>query len=184
MTPAARLDPTRILVVKRAQEHDGYSPDNRWKTAINWTGDVVSKKVEGKLWEKEPKEMTRALIGDYYAELYWKPVLESLADGRSFEGSEWLSGICALPPEAFITTRRTTLINLYSRSSKAIHHEYVTEIPSMFDRVSSIDLVHQVLKVLSEFAVLLDSLPHVPYRLGHTKVYTIIKKIENFEVAK
>jgi len=180
----ARLDPTRILFVKRTQQQPSYTADRSWKTAIRWTGDVIAEKTSGAIWDKSnPEQMTRALLGDYYASLYWQPALERLADAQISGDSEWLTGLRALTVEAFIGSRRGNLIALYSQSSKAIHHEYVFPT-GMIDRDTSIVLILAVLKVLTEFAVLLNLLPHVPYRLDSAMVFSSIREIEGYEVGK
>lgn len=178
-----RLDPTRLLFVKRVQEMPAYAPDRVWKTAIRWQGDVVADKVNS-LWHEgaNPKDMTRALVGDYYASLYWKPALKRLSDISVAGKGAWLATLQGLDENAFIGTRRSALTSMFSESSKAIHHEYVVPVTSTYDRETSRQMLSRVLQTLSEFGVLANMLAHIPYRLDVGSALNAILALEDYEV--
>lgn len=178
-----RLDPTRVLVVKRMQEQPGYSPDRVWKSAIRWQGDVVAEKVNA-LWADSvaPKDITRALVGDYYANLYWRPAMDKLADSDSSGAGEWAADLKRMTADQFIGARRNTLVAIFSQSSKAIHHELVVPASSMFDVATSKQLLTKVMQSLCEFGLLINFLPHTPYRLSYEETFEAIAAIEKYEV--
>lgn len=181
----SRLDPTRILFVKRTQELPAYAPDRVWKTAIRWQGDVVADRVPT-LWSEAatPKDMTRALVGDYYANLYWRTAHERLAD-TDIEGSgAWLAVVKGLTFEQFLGTRRNLLSAMFSTSSKAIHHEYVIPVAGMFDRATCLQLVTDATRTLSELGALLNLLPHTPYRADVQLAFGAVLAVEQFEVSQ
>lgn len=174
-----RLDPTRLLFVKRTQELPSYSTDHVWKTAIRWQGDVLGERVTN-IWSNNvaPKEMTRALVGDYYSDLYWRPALLALGDMDVSLGGRWLQELQALEPNAFVPSRRSALSKAFSESSKGIHHEFVIPPASRFDKTTCKALVTSVLKTVSEFGVLINLLPHVPYRITSSDAFNAIARIE------
>ena len=178
-----RLDPTRLLFVKRVQEMPAYAPDRVWKTAIRWQGDVVADKVN-QLWHEgaSPKEMTRALVGDYFSSLYWRPALQVFADVSVVGHGAWLAAIQGLTADAFIASRRSTLSSAFSESSKAIHHEYVVPVTSIYDKETSRQLIARVLQVLAEFGFLINCLAHIPYRAEAAATLLAVREIESYEV--
>lgn len=178
-----RLDPTRLLFVKRIQEIPAYAPDRVWKTAIRWQGDVISEKVSN-LWHENasPKEMTRALVGDYFSSIYWRPALQRFVDVSVLGRSVWLASMQGVGEDEFVATRRNTLSSIFSETSKAIHHEYVVPVTSLYDKETSKLLLNRVIQVLCEFGFLINLLAHVPYRVEIGPAVEAVSAIENFEV--
>jgi hypothetical protein len=177
-----RVDPTRLLVVKRTQQCSNYDTKQPWNSAVRWQGDVVDEKVQ-QLWEpkKQYKDMTKALLGDYYVALYWKSALQRVAD-LDITGGTWWAGIKAVTIEEFSDSRRSSIRNLYSQSSKGVHSEFVVPPGSLYDRLTIINLTSQIIQILSELGLLVNFLPHVAYKLGPLEAVTFLNGIENTEV--
>lgn len=177
-----RIDPTRVLVVKRVQEHGNYDTTKAWNAAIRWQGDVVDKKV-GDLWtpERSYKEMTKALFGDYYVEIYWKTALAKIQD-PTLVGGSWLAAIRSKSIEEFATSRRELVSKLYSESSKGIHSEFVVPPGSKYDRMTVANMATKVIEVLSELGLLVNLLPHIAYTLSKTDASAIFTELESVEV--
>ncbi|MDH1070857.1 hypothetical protein N5B96_15520, partial [Acinetobacter johnsonii] len=84
----ARIDPFKILLMKRKQEQSDYDLGKPHSSAIRWQGDVTDKSISN-LWEdKSLKDPSRAIFGDYQIELVLIRSAELVID----EGSEELMG--------------------------------------------------------------------------------------------
>jgi hypothetical protein len=179
---AGRLDPTRILVVKRTQEHGNYDTGKAWNSAIRWQGDVVDEKVAD-LWapKRHYREMTKALFGDYYVEIYWTVALGLLSDS-SVVGGNWLASIKGKTASEFAATRRELISKLYSESSKGVHAEFVIPPGSMYDKMTVANLASQAVQLLSEIGLLVNLLPHIAYRLANTSSFHIFNDLETIEI--
>jgi hypothetical protein len=177
-----RLDPTRVLVVKRIQEHGNYDTSKAWTAAIRWQGDVLDKKA-GDLWtpDKSYKDMTKALFGDYYVELYWKTALVKIQD-PAFAGGGWLAAIRNKGIEEFAHSRRELVGKLYSESSKGIHSEFVVPPGSKYDKMTVANMAAKVIELLSELGFLANMLPHIAYTLPKANAYEIFNELESVEV--
>jgi len=177
-----RIDPTRVLVVKRVQEHGNYDTTKPWNAAIRWQGDVLDKKVSD-LWtpEKSYKEMTKAIFGDYYVELYWKTALAKIQD-PAITGGSWLAAIRRKSIDEFANSRRELVGKLYSESSKGIHSEFVVPPGSKYDKMTVANMAARVIELLSELGLLVNLLPHIAYTLPKMEAAAIFTEIESVEV--
>lgn len=177
-----RMDPTRLLVVKRTQEHGNYDTRKSWNSAIRWQGDVLDEKVQD-LWtpKRSYKDMTKALFGDYYVEIYWTPAFNRLSE-QNFTGGSWLAEIKGQTITTFAATRRDSIGKLYSELSKGVHSEFVIPPGSMYDKLTVSNLVANVTKILSELGLLTNLLPHIAYALPKIDALEIFNEIENIEV--
>lgn len=179
---AGRLDPTRILVIKRTQQHGDYDTRKPWSSAIRWQGDVVDEKVTD-LWvpKRSYREMTKALFGDYYVEIYWSVALAVLLDSPA-TGGNWLASMKGQTAPQFATSRREQISKLYSELSKGVHAEFVIPPGSMYDRMTVSNLVGQAIQLLSEIGLLLNLLPHIAYRLPNAHSFDIFNNMETIEI--
>lgn len=177
-----RIDPTRLLIVKRTQQHGEYNTKQPWSSAIRWQGDVLDEKV-AELWtpKKQYKDMTKALFGDYYIDLYWNLALKKVADCEK-TGGTWLAEIKGMSIEEFSTRRRITISNLYSESSKGVHSEFVVPPGSLYDKLTISNLVSKIIQTLSELGLLINFLPHIAYRLDTEYAIELFNNIEEIEV--
>jgi len=71
----ARFDPFRVLLIREMQRSPEYQAGVRLKTAIQWQGDVLGEAKILNLWspEKSMDKVTRALLGDYFDHVIWRP---------------------------------------------------------------------------------------------------------------
>lgn len=177
-----RMDPTRILFTKRTQEHSGYVTGIPWKTAVRWQGDVMSDAVAN-LWNPShhPKDMTRAIFGAYYADLYWHPAMKRLADEGAGTGA-WVAGLRSVTPEQFVASRREGVGRLYSESSKGVHHEFVVPVGSRYDRATISQLVLGAIQAIAEVSLLVHLVPHAPYGASATDAFELFAASETIEV--
>ncbi|MHB2112042.1 hypothetical protein ACX64N_16240 [Raoultella planticola] len=177
-----RLDPTRLLIVKRTQQHGEYSTEKPWNSAIRWQGDVVDEKVK-KLWpvEKSYKDITKALFGDYYFDLYWQKALKRISDSES-SGGTWLAEIKGMEIDAFSARRRSSVSRLYSESSKGVHSEFVIPPGSLYDKLTIKSLASDIIQILSELGLLVNHLPHIAYRIEAVEAIELFNGIEEVEV--
>lgn len=177
-----RLDPTRLLIVKRTQQHGDYSTEKAWNSAIRWQGDVVDSKVD-KLWpvDKNYKDITKALFGDYYFDLYWQKALKKICD-TEITGGTWLAEIKGMEISIFSGRRRSSVSRLYSQSSKGVHSEFVIPPGSLYDRLTIKNLALEIIRVLSELGLLVNQLPHIAYRIETAEAIGLFNGIEQVEV--
>ena len=177
-----RIDPTRLLIVKRTQQHGEYNTKQPWNSAIRWQGDVLDEKVN-ELWspKKQYKDMTKALFGDYYIDLYWNLALKKVVDCEN-TGGTWLAEIKGMSIEEFSTRRRVTISSLYSESSKGVHSEFVVPPGSLYDKLTISNLVSKIIQTLSELGLLINFLPHIAYRLDTSYAIELFNQIEEIEV--
>ncbi|HAU5677135.1 TPA: hypothetical protein JD322_001349 [Citrobacter freundii] len=177
-----RLDPTRLLIVKRTQQHGDYSTEKAWSSAIRWQGDVVDSKVANP-WpaDKSYKDITKALLGDYYFDLYWQKALKKVCDSN-VQGGTWLAEIKGLDINAFSGMRRSSVSRLYSQSSKGVHSEFVIPPGSLYDKLTIKRLASEIIQLLSELGLLINHLPHVAYRIETDKAVQLFNGIEQVEV--
>jgi len=119
----ARLDPFRLLLIKRRQEQPHYDPATRHKIAIQWYGDVLlADKKPPRLENITSDKISRALLTDYTADIYWTPALINLLDEiKDKNESEWLKELEQIEPNGIVTYFRTEADALYSSLSKGIH---------------------------------------------------------------
>lgn len=179
-----RLDPMRLLVIRKVQQHAAYDRGTVWKSTIRWQGDVVAEKVSA-LWDKrsEYKDMTKALLGDYYEELFWRPALTHIVD-RPEDGppSTWLAQLKSAEPGRFTAQKRTEISQLYTALSKGVHHEFVMPPGALYDRQTVIDLVQRAIHVIADLAFVSHFISHAPYRLRPSAAIRLLRQAEDLEV--
>jgi len=99
-----RLDPFRVLVVREMQMRPDYAPEKRSLVSIQWSGDIHTEKKVDDLWkiDRNIKDMTRALLGDYYEHLFWRKAFQELLDGVPADrGGDWMRELGALIRRVF-----------------------------------------------------------------------------------
>ncbi len=181
----SRLDPLRILVVRQVQAQPSYHTNIPWKAAIRWQGDVLAAKKVLNLWgdELDYEKVTKALLGDYYDHLVWRPALQQLLGGTS-GGGNWLAQLGAISYESFTTRKRDEIGRLYSSLSKGIHHEFVLPPGALYDRATVVDLVQRTIHEVADIGLVSHFVAHACASLKHTDAVEIFNRIENLEVMK
>jgi len=175
----ARLDPFRILAVKRFQEHPDYDVAQRHKISIQWRGDVVTvDKPPSDLWAKEPtpQGIPRALLSAYFGDLYWAAGQEILLD--SFDDTRWVSELKKIPPDAVTTMFRSEAEKLYASLSKGIHPEFVIPPDKIYDSETVIDLLVRSIALITKMACVSHCIVTAGSRLRPREVINIVKRIE------
>jgi hypothetical protein len=180
-----RLDPVRLLVVRKIQEQPDYEISIPWKGSIRWQGDVLAAKKVGDLWGEavEYEKVTKALLGDYYEHLLWRPAVEHVLE-RGVVGGVWLAEIAAIDAAAFVPRKRHEIGVLYSSLSKGIHHEFVIPPGALYDRATVVDLVQRTVHLVADLALVSHFIGHASFSLNHDQAFDVFNRIENFEVLR
>lgn len=183
---AGRMDPFRLLSIRRIQKSPDYDRSIAWKAAMRWSGDVVSEMPTGDPWthKLDPQSMSRAVLGHFYNDLLWLPALQRLSDFSSSltdGGGQWLAEIVGRPPQAFCSTKRGTVNALYSELSKSVHFEGV--VPLVIpDRVTVVDLVNKSIREVAELALVVSFMEHPMSRMGAGAALNLFNEFESMEV--
>jgi hypothetical protein len=181
-----RLDPLRVLLVHQVQAQPNYTIEIPWKASIRWQGDVLAGKPVANLWGEalEYEKITKALLGDYYDHLVWRPAAERMATAVPV-GGNWLAELAGIDPSAFVARRRQEIGLLYSSLSKGIHHEFVMPPRvGLYDRNTVKNLLLRTVRVIADLALVSHFITHASFSLASTEAVDTFNRIENFEVMK
>ncbi|WNG43292.1 hypothetical protein F0U60_03675 [Archangium minus] len=179
-----RLDPLRVLVIRQVQAQAKYDTAIPWKASMRWQGDVLAKKVSN-LWgeELEYEKVTKALFGDYYDHLIWRPAIQRML-GSAKGGGAWLAELAAIDAEAFISRKRDEIGRLYSSLSKGIHHEFVMPPGALYDRNTVVDLVLRTVHMVADLGLISHFIAHASFSLKPDDALAAFNRIETIEVMK
>jgi hypothetical protein len=101
---SGRLDATRLLVLRGIQMSPDYNVGDVHKASFRWQGDVLGEKVDNLWAEKSAISPQRALLGDYYDNLYWRNAFSLMIDETTtVRPGAWLSKIKRLDEKAFVS---------------------------------------------------------------------------------
>lgn len=184
-----RLDPLRLLVVRQIQSQPEYVTSISWKTSIRWQGDVLTSegasKQEKELWGSglEYEKVHKALLGQYYDQLLWRPAHQRM-NSVSRPGGVWLNALAVVTPKSFVALKRIELGKLYSSLSKGIHHEFVMPPESVYDRDTIVDFIQRSAHVVADLALVSHFIPHALFALSPDEAIDAYNRIENMEVIK
>lgn len=178
-----RLDPFRLLSIRRIQKSHDYDRQVPWKAAMRWKGDVVADKPTNPWSDKmDPKDMTRAALGDFYDTLLWQPALKRLADYcESNVQGRWIPEILAKSVERFCSEKRGSLNALYSELSKAVHYEAVIPLAAL-DQVTIVERVNKCIREISELALVMAFMEHPVGKLDANRALDAFYELEVIEV--
>ncbi len=179
----ARLDPFRILILREKQTQPSYELGKPHSSSIHWQGDVLSKRVD-KLWADESlKAPTRALLGDYFAHIFFTPVATQLLDEiNDYSQGNWSATIQRHDARDLIARVRTNFERLYSSLSKGIHHEFVVPTAASLDRTTVKELINDVLFYVSTLALLVGFVPHVYKKMSANEMFSLYWEVERLEI--
>jgi hypothetical protein len=160
-----RFDPFRLLIMREKQLLEDYDYSVRNPIAINWNTDFISdQKSAGTIDSQTRAEnLPRSLFGKYYERVLWLEAMEKFGDHAKTPRSDWLIELNKTAPEAFIPTMRTSVQQLYSRCSKAIHQEFVIKNADYGDTLFLNVQLGQSLEYAAKLSVIFNSSPHVLY---------------------
>jgi hypothetical protein len=157
----ARIDPFKILLMKRKQEQSDYDLGKPHSSAIRWQGDVTDKSISN-LWEdKSLKDPSRAIFGDYQIELVLIRSAELVIDEGSEElMGEWYTTISRTDPKGAIALIHSKVKHVYSSLSKGIHHELLVPLESLLDRDTVKSLLNDTFFAVASISLLISQVPH------------------------
>ena len=184
----SRIDPFRVLLLKKAQSQSNFKVGKPNKSSIHWQGDVLAKEKVNNLWaDKNVQSPTRALVGDYYKELIWPQSIQSLRrEIDSNRGGEWfIEWIRNVEEEregGVVGKIRQNLEELYSSLSKGIHHEFVAPTQVSLDRTTIIELINKSISIISTLGLMLNSIDYVSNRIELVEAIRLYEEIQRSEV--
>lgn len=179
-----RLDPFRILTLYKSQTQADYELSSRRKMAFNWRGDVISSdKPPQDTWKDQAfSQLPRALIGAYYAEVFWSPAFEKMIDDGILTGSSpWELELLNTDPSSFAARQMKLLDSTYSSLSKGVHHEFVVRVSAMYDLATVTDLVRDAIKAASNLALVACYIEHASSHVDPAEALTLFHTIESQE---
>lgn len=158
----ARLDPFRILLLQERQKQPSFVLDRPHKSSIRWQGDVMSEGKVSDLWDdKALQNPTRALLGDYFAELIWNRNVDGLLDAiDSTKSGSWFDQIRQYDSKSLTSRVRGDMTNLYSSLSKGIHHELVIPMTASFDRSTVVELINGAIYNIASLGLITHVVRH------------------------
>ena len=177
----ARLDPFRVLVLRRIQQSPDYEIELRSNCALQWRGDFLADERVEQLWKsvRKPKDMTRALLGDYHDHVFWRPSFVSLLDGApDGRGGEWLSALRLISPDSFAAQMRSRAERAYTACSKGVHHEFVIPLSSYYDAQQMLDLLTEVVEVSATLGLVINCGVHIPFCLAKEQALAHFETIQ------
>ncbi|HEX5411333.1 MAG TPA: hypothetical protein VFZ27_05680 [Terriglobia bacterium] len=178
----ARLDPFRVLVLRQVQQSPDYEVERRNSCALQWKGDFLpDEKVDENLWRpsRKPKDITRALLGDYHDHVFWRPSFVNMRDNIPEGcGGQWLSDLRLVSPDSFTRQIRSRAERAYTASSKGIHHEFVIPLAAYYDTQQILELLTEAIAVTSTLALVLNSGGHIPFCLASSEALTCFESIQ------
>jgi len=179
----ARIDPFKILLMKRKQEQPNYDLGKPNSSAVRWQGDVTEKPISN-LWdEKSLKDPSRAIFGDYQIELVLTRSAELVID----EGSEeimggWYTIISGVVPTSVIPLIHSKINNAYSSLSKGIHHELLVPPQSLLDRDTVKSLLNDTFFVVASMSLLISQVPYSYKKSNLEDSFADYKKSKELEL--
>ncbi|MFK5968553.1 MAG: hypothetical protein QM487_00265 [Candidatus Marithrix sp.] len=178
----SRIDPFRVLLVKRNQEQPNYNPAIRHKIAIQWSGDVITDQKPLPLEKLTYDKVSRALLTDHIAQIYWGPAFTYLIDNiRDSNESEWLNELTQLDlrnESNIVDYFRTEANELYSSLSKGIHQEFVIPQISIYDNETIKILLLRTICLVTKMALVSHCIPTISANIDLNVCLGYSKKIE------
>lgn len=139
----ARLDPFRVLAIRRSQMAPEFDISFRNPLALNWSVDVQGDE-KPREWAQKPhlKDLQRALLCKHFHDVFWQEAFTLVLDSvPSHRGFEWMARLKKIDPEGFTNAMRTQADRLYSELSKGIHYEFVIPLVTQYDSATVGDLL-------------------------------------------
>jgi hypothetical protein len=176
-----RLDPFRVLILREMQMRPDYAAEKRSLVSIHWFGDIHADKKVDDLWrtDRQVKDMTRALLGDYYEQLFWRRAFQSLMDGVSEErGGEWMRDLRRIPPDAFIPRARQKTASVYSSCSKGVHHEFVIPASNYYDTATLSSQLDDAIEIAATLALVANASKDILFQLPLDEAVECFERVQ------
>lgn len=181
----ARLDPFRVLVLRKYQQQSTYQIDKPNKSSIRWQGDVFAEGVKDLWSENSLKNPTRALLGDYYKTLIWEENFDKLLNAiKDIDGDQWISDLKRKPFSQFYNETSNEFSSVYSELSKGVHHEFVIPLSSAFDLVTIKLLIKKTIRNIATIGLFISVIYHTLNKLDIQTAILTYKEIQEMEVLK
>jgi hypothetical protein len=183
-TLLARMDPFRVLAAKRHQDADYYEAGRRSKSAVQWSGDIVSPEKPPKhLWSVDTREVgCRSLLGAWAEDIIWMPAFERFGDAVASSGfvDDWIADLSKKSIDRFCKELRSSLEGLFSKFSKGVHSELLAPRAAMFDPISIESDFRSTAQRITCLALLSHFSEHFDFRLDVMKAMQLADRIGRY----
>lgn len=180
----ARLDPFRVLVLRKYQQQPTYQINKPNKSSIRWQGDILADTAVNDPWsDKSLQNPTRALLGDYYKIIIWEDNFDKLLDAiEDVSGDRWISDLKRKSFLQFYNETLNDFSNVYSALSKGIHHEFVIPLSSTFDLETIRLLVEKTIRNVATLGLFVSVVDHTFNKLDVSTAISTYKKIQEMGI--
>lgn len=133
----ARIDPMRVIAVRKHQQHESYEEGRQNVSSISWTGDILpsDKYPSNDIWDivNLKKGTERSLLGWHIGEVAIAPGLRWILD-NPVSSSAWVTELGRVDNP--LIWLKVKVGKLYSLLSKGVHAEYLLDDEIAFDDAS------------------------------------------------
>lgn len=183
-----RIDPYRLITIYKVQSDGNYDIGTRTLCAVEWTGDIISRKQANVVWESKNKkdDFDRALLGNYFGEVIWKKAFMKLTDYLEDKNivSGWLDDILNQDEYHNFERCKSESSRLFSSFSKGVHSESLVEIDVFFDNVTMKDLIASLYKLCATLGLISHFIgylvPNIPIEMALENFLEVEEKINEF----
>jgi len=175
-----RLDPFRVLLVREFQTQSSYVVDRRNGIAFNWQPDVQGDKV-AELFKSDLRlrDVSRALLGSYFQEVFWREAHQCLLDSVPFHrGGEWVDRMRLIDPDTFAARMRGESEIIYSICSKGIHHEFVISPGAYYDKVTIQSTFQRSFELIGAIAITGNMCETLAFKLPVDRAMGLIEEAQ------
>jgi hypothetical protein len=110
--------------------------------------------------ELKLKDVSRALLGTYYQEAFWREACQKLLDTVPYHrGGDWLSNLRRTEPDAFAARARGESERIYSSCSKGVHHEFVIAPGAYYDAITIKSLLQRSFELIGTLSIAANLCP-------------------------
>ncbi|KNZ40471.1 hypothetical protein [Acetobacterium bakii] len=177
-----RTDPFRLITVYKTQADASYDLGKKAQLAVEWTGDIIAKKMATDLWscEKKKDSYDRALLGNHMGELVWKPAFRELSDFlevKEYE-SDWLNEVLSEDENSNFEKSKSIAVRLFSSFSKGVHSECLVDINTMLDTVTLKSLIKDMYKLCATLGLLSHFIGYIMPIVERDRALTMFLDVE------
>ncbi|MEQ8965567.1 MAG: hypothetical protein RID91_07070 [Azospirillaceae bacterium] len=186
----ARIDPFRVLVVRKIQEQPDFDLNLSIPSRIEWAGDIIgnnSPKGGGqasdssKIWSVTAKKdgFSRALLSETFSEIYWRPAVENFIDSSTeIDKFTLISEIHRIDPEKFVTSIRGRAMQLYPSLSKGVHGEVLLPIETLYDTSTVQESLRESIQLVAKLGLVSHWIEVSQYKIPQSRV---LRNLENMK---
>ncbi len=183
MALLGRIDPFKIILMKRKQEQSDYELGKPHSSAIRWQGDVVDKAVSDLWAEKSLNSPTRAILGAYQIELVMIKSAQRIFDeGNEQTIGEWYTELTQTDAKGLVEKLKSRINTIYSSLSKGVHHELLIPHESVMDRDTVLTLINDTLFIVGTLGLLVSRIPYAYQKCPQDESFMHYKNVKGLEV--